>query len=404
MKEFLKAIKIHKSISNPDSKFERAGEDFAFLGIEAAENVIKLLKHCPAYTPTPLYSLKDAAIAANVKAIYYKDEGERLNLKSFKALGGVFAIAKLIQTKLVEQGEIKPSLLDIFKGSYKDFTKNITVTTASSGNHGRSVAAGAKLFGCECVIYLPIAVPQERAEAIANFGAKIIIVDGSYDDAVAIADQSASEQGWEVLADVAYEGYMDIPNDVMEGYGAIMDEAQTQLNDAGKSLGDLTHVFLQGGVGSFASANVGQIVNRLHEKRPLITIVEPDTAGCIQKSIEDGEPTPLKIPPTSVMGGLSCAEISLTAWDILKKYADHFITIPDSLVHPTMRALASGEMGEKIIAGESGGASFAGAMAIALNEGERARHNITENSTLFTVGTEGATAPKSWSKVTGLKM
>ncbi|MGY8985326.1 MAG: diaminopropionate ammonia-lyase [Sphingomonadales bacterium] len=401
MERFLEALKVHKSIPNPDPKFEPANEDLSYLGNEAAKNVINLLKLCPAYKPTPLYSLKGAARVANVKAIYYKDEGERLNLKSFKALGGVFAIAKLIQNKLMAKGEVRPSLVDIFEGIYVDFAKTITLTTASAGNHGRSVAAGAKLFGCGCVIYLPKAVPDERADAIASFGAKVIKVNGSYEDAVALADKTADEQGWEVLADIAYDGYMDIPNDIMEGYGAIMDETQTQLIEAKTSLESLTHVFLQGGVGSFSSANIGQIVNRLGNKRPTITIVEPDTAGCIQKSIEMRKPTPLKIPPTSIMGGLSCAKISLTSWDILKKYADYFITISDNLVHPTMRVLASGEMGEKIIAGESGVASFAGAMAIALDERVRALHNINEKSILFTVGTEGATAPKEWSKVTG---
>ena len=104
-------------------------------------------------------------------------------------------------------------------------------------------------------------MPDERADAIASFGAKVIKVNGSYEDAVALADKTADEQGWEVLADIAYDGYMDIPNDIMEGYGAIMDETQTQLIEAKTSLESLTHVFLQGGVGSFSSANIGQIVN-----------------------------------------------------------------------------------------------------------------------------------------------
>ena len=140
---------------------------------------------------------------------------------------------------------------------------------------------------------------QAREEAIAKFGAKVNRIEGNYDDSVHLAAKVAEEKGYYVVSDTSYEGYTDIPKDVMQGYTIMVDETIRQMEDIP------THVFLQGGVGGFPAAVVSFLVESL-ECPPIFIVVEPKNADCLFQSAVNGKPTIVHGDLDTVMAGLAC--------------------------------------------------------------------------------------------------
>jgi diaminopropionate ammonia-lyase len=219
----------------------------------------------PGYAPTPLRELRDIGVAV----VRIKDEGSRFGLGSFKALGGAYAVGKLLASELSHQGVVRSaSSIDLADGLYADYTREVTVTCATDGNHGRSVAWGAQRFHCRCVIFVHETVSQGRVDAIVRFGAAVVRVAGTYDDAVHAANRQAKANGWFVVSDTSYAGYTDIPRDVMQGYRLMVDEAADQW------LGPPpTHVFIQAGVGGAAAVVSVQTRGRF-APAPLLIVAE----------------------------------------------------------------------------------------------------------------------------------
>ena len=124
------------------------------LDIKDVKNAFNDITSWPQYALTPLHSLHEIAKSCFVNKIWYKDESTRFNLGSFKALGGAYAVAKQIICELKKRHNIHASMADLLSNKFKDEINNISVSCATDGNHGRSVAWGAKIFGCPCVIYL----------------------------------------------------------------------------------------------------------------------------------------------------------------------------------------------------------------------------------------------------------
>ena len=177
----------------------------------------------------------------------YKDERNRFGLGSFKALGGAYAVANVLRHKVMAaRGLAHVNSRELLSGAFKDIIAQATVTCATDGNHGRSVAWGAQLFGCPCVIYVHEHVSQGRRDAIARYGAEVREVKGNYDDAVKHAAATAAAEGWTVVSDTSYPGYCDIPLDVMHGYGVMAAEIVQQLAGGPAP----THVVAQAGVGN----------------------------------------------------------------------------------------------------------------------------------------------------------
>ena len=204
----------------------------------------------PDYAPTPLRDLPDLAAEAHIAALRLKDEAGRFGLGSFKALGGAYAVAALLLNELARSG-VAPaaSTADLAAGTYRAATQAITVTCATDGNHGRSVAWGAQRFGARCVIFVHATVSQPRIDAIARYGAEVRRVPGTYDDAVREAARQAEANGWFVVSDTSWPGYTEVPRDIMQGYRLMADEAADQWTGPTP-----THVFVQGGVGGVAAA------------------------------------------------------------------------------------------------------------------------------------------------------
>ncbi|CAH2599066.1 Diaminopropionate ammonia-lyase [Rhodovastum atsumiense] len=346
----------------------------------------------PGYAPTPLRDLEGLAGAARVGAIRFKDESGRFGLGSFKALGGAYAVAQLLVTELARRGVASAATTaDLLAGRHAEATRDITVTCATDGNHGRSVAWGAQRFGCRCVIFVHAAVSQARLDAIVGHGAEVRRVPGTYDDAVREAAMVAADEGWFVVSDTSWPGYTTVPVDVMQGYRVMADEAADQWSGAPP-----THVFMQGGVGGAAAAVSVQMRAR-YAPAPRFVVVEPDRAACLLASAELGAPAVVPGDLDTLMAGLACGEPSLLAWTELERAATAFMAVPDEAAIACMRLLAR----RGIVAGESAVAGLAGFLLAAADPAARATLGLTEASRVLLFGTEGATDPLLYRRLVG---
>ncbi|MDB5370047.1 MAG: PLP-dependent lyase/thiolase [Roseomonas sp.] len=363
----------------PESGFRRA----------AAE-----IRSWPGYAPTPLLDLGDMAAAARVGAVHYKDEGGRFGLGSFKALGGAYAVSRLLVAELARSGAVPAAdAAGLSRGDYAAWTRAITVTCATDGNHGRAVAWGASRFGARCVIFVHQSVSQGRRDAIAAYGAEIRVVPGHYDDAVREAAAVAAREGWFVVSDTSWPGYTELPRDVMQGYRLMAEEAMAGLPAVP------THVFVQGGVGGVAAAV--SVQSRLRfGTAPRLVVVEPERAACLLASAEAGAPVTVEGDLDTIMAGLACGEPSLLAWQELERAAFAFMAVPDAVVPEVMKALARRD--PPVVAGESAVAGLAGLLLAAADPGARAALGLDAASRVLVFGTEGATDPALYASLAGM--
>ncbi len=345
------------------------------------------------YAPTPLRDLADVAAAARVAAVRYKDEASRFGLGSFKALGGAYAVMRLLQAELARRGVANAATAAaLADGSLREATRAITVTCATDGNHGRSVAWGAQRFGAACVIFVHETVSQGRRDAIARYGAQIRVVPGNYDDAVREAQKQADANGWFVVSDTSYPGYTEVPRDVMQGYRVMADEAADQIG------APPTHVFVPGGVGGVAAAVAAQMRARFGTG-PRVIVAEPDKAACLLASAEAGAPVTVPGELDTLMAGLACGEPSLLAWQELERSAFAFCSVTDDSAVACMKVLAART--PPVVAGES---AVAGLAALLLAAGEpfaRTALGLDEGSRVLLFGTEGATDPEVYTQLVG---
>ena len=346
----------------------------------------------PGYAPTPLVMLPGLARRAGIGALGYKDESGRFGLGSFKALGGAYAVLRQLQTRL---GDVSSD--ELRTGKHHARTAAITVCCATDGNHGRSVAWGASLFGCRCVIYIHETVSQGRADAIAHYGAEVRRVPGNYDDAVRQAARDAEAEGWIVVSDTSYPGYTDIPRDVMQGYTVMADEALAQWQGAPP-----THVFIQAGVGGLAAAVCGHLWETLGERRPRVVVVEPDRAACLFESVAQGRAANIHGALDTMMAGLACGETSIIAWEILEEGASDFLTVTDEAAAVCMRVLAEGADGDpRVVAGESAVAGLAGLLGALARPSLANALALDSASRVVLFGSEGDTDPALYEKIVG---
>ncbi|MFZ5792766.1 MAG: diaminopropionate ammonia-lyase [Pseudomonadota bacterium] len=352
----------------------------------------------PGYRPTELVALPGLARAAGLGAIWYKDEGSRFGLGSFKALGGAYAVYRLLADAVKSATGREPSSQELMAGAHKDIVGKLTVCTATDGNHGRSVAWGARLFGCRAVIYIHATVSEGRRAAIARYGAEVRRVAGNYDDSVRQAASDAAAHGWFVVSDTSYEGYREVPKTVMEGYGVMASELLGQLPAGRKP----THFFIQAGVGALPAAMVAALWQRLGIDRPYSVVVEPDRADCLYQSAVAGQPAKASGDLDTLMAGLAAGEVSLLAWEILARGANAFITVPDEAAVSAMKALAEGVGGDRpVVGGEAGVGGLAGALAAAADPAAAEKLGLGPHARVLVIGSEGDTDPELYERIVG---
>ena len=352
----------------------------------------------PSYAPTPLLSLPALAQSLGVEKLLYKDEGQRFGLKSFKALGGAYAVYRLLAQAIARQtGGAPVAAADIVAGKWRDEVFDLTVTCATDGNHGRSVAWGAQLFGCRCVIYIHATVSQGRADAIAAYGAEVIRVPGNYDDSVRHAEGQARANGWTVVSDTTYDGYRDIPIDVMHGYGVLAREIVDQMGAEPP-----THELVQSGVGAFAASVGAAFWLAWDERRPRLIVVEPTAADCHLRSALAGRLVAVTGALNTIQAGLACGEVSPAAWEIIRGAASGFVAMDDRFVLEAVRALADpGGNDPAIVAGETGAAGLAAMIALRNQPRLRDLLQIDAASRVLVIGTEGDTDPEIYQRIVG---
>jgi diaminopropionate ammonia-lyase len=355
------------------------------------------IKEWPNYEPSTLRFLPNLAAELGLKQIYYKDESERFGLKSFKSLGGAYAVVHVLQEHLrTTHPGVDITDTDLKAGKYAKELENFIVATATDGNHGRSVAWGAHECGIKCKIYMHSGVSQSRGVAVELLGAEVTWVDGNYDDSLMQVKRDAIANQWHIISDTSYEGYTYVPKYVMAGYTVMTKEIVTQLE--GEQIP--THIIIQGGVGGLAGAICAHAAGIWGDKRPRFVIVEPETADCLYQSACVGEPRMVHIETETLMGGLSCGEVSLLGWNILKDNADDFITISDDNVKSAMCIMAMGIGDDPTIeAGESAVAGIAALMELKDNAELKASLGIDANSRILLFGTEGATDPEMYKEI-----
>lgn len=352
----------------------------------ARQAALAFHRSLPGYAPTPLHSLPALARASGLSRIYLKDEAHRFNLKSFKALGASWALHELVAARGTAG---QPPLS--------------TVSTATDGNHGRAVAWAARQARLAAVVFIPAHAAKARIEAIRAEGAQVIPVDGTYDDAVRRCAVESAAAGHQVIADTGYEGYMEIPRLVAQGYRTLFDECDAQLEERSLPQPDL--VFVQGGVGALAAAAVDHY--RARREPPLLVVVEPVDADCLLESIlsDDGQPREARGRQASIMAGLNCGRVSLAAWPTLRRGANLFLSIEDRFAEAAMRRLHQAPDGDpRIEAGESGAAGLAGLLALVQSEefdAARARLRMSEKTVALLINTEGATDPAGFRRIVG---
>lgn len=371
--------------------------DVAMLGPSGAQAIARHLAQRAGHAPTPLHALPGLAAALGIGGLFIKDEGRRLGLGSFKALGGAYAVIRLALEEASARLGRRLDDTEINGPAMRAIAAGMTFACATDGNHGRSVAQGAQLVGAKAVIFVHGGVSEERVAAIARFGAEMVRVAGTYDDSVVEAARVAAERGWTVVSDTSWDGYERIPGLVMQGYTAIASEAFAQLPE------HPTHVFVQAGVGGIAAALAAQMQTQFGANRPFFTVVEPELAACVFAAAQQGRPVKIAHGAPTVMAMLECYDPSPLALRVLYRAADAFLTAADSDAVEAMNRLARPVAGDPaIVAGESGAAGLAGLLAALRNRDTRAALKLDGTSRVFLVNTEGATDPARYAELVGL--
>jgi len=381
--------------ANLVARSDKANISVGFISEEVVKKVNDFHKGFSEYLITPLHKLDNLAKDFGLKNIFVKDESYRFGLNAFKVLGGAYAVGQYLANKLgMDISEVSFEYLR--SKEVKEKLGEITFVTATDGNHGRGVAWAARQLGQKAVVYMPKGSSLIRLNNIKKEGAEVSIIDGNYEAAVELSEKMAKENGWVVIQDTAWEGYEEIPTWIMQGYGTVIYEALQQLNEYG--INKPTHVFLQAGVGSFAGAVLGYLVDKFGEDRPITVIVEPEEADCIYRSSLSGKREIVEGDMPTIMAGLACGAPNTISFDILMNYADGFLSCPDYVSARGMRILSSPLEGDpRVISGESGGAVGIGAISLIMQKDEykdiREKLKLDENSVVLLISTEGDTDP-----------
>ena len=357
-------------IQNKNYSFNKT-EILKSLSIKEIDEAYSSISNWKGYSKTPLLELNKLTKELKLNKIFYKDESKRFDLKSFKALGGAYAVEK------------------VSKGN-----KDIVVATATAGNHGRSVAWGAKRLGLKCKIFISEFVSDARGKAMADLGADVVKVKGNYEKSLIECIKQSTNNNWQIVQDVAWKDYMTVPKYTMAGYTVMMKEIVDQIKND-----QITHIILQAGVGGMAGAMVAGIARYL-ENIPEIIVVEPDSAACVMESIKTGKIEKIDIERESLMGGMSCGEVSLVPWEILRNSVKYCISLPDDDIAKTMKLLGNASFSnEKIIAGENSAPGVISLITICEDEKIKENLKLNKDSNILLIGCEGDTDQAMYQKL-----
>jgi diaminopropionate ammonia-lyase len=354
-----------------------------------------LHRRLPGYAATPLQDAPALAAANGVERVWVKDESSRLGLPAFKMLGASWAAYRTLAARLgrdpepwVSLDELRQTLVPL---------RPLTLATATDGNHGRAVARMAALLGLDADVYVPKGTATARIAAIEAEGARVTVVDGDYDRAVASAAATAGDRCLPIQ-DVGWPGYEQVPAWVVEGYATIFWEVDAQLAARGEEGPDV--VAIPVGVGGLAAAAVRHWHRRGLRRPPRLLGVEPLAAACVLRSLRAGRIVTVPGSHDSIMAGLNCGTPSLVAWPLLRGGLDAVVAVADERARQAMRDLAAAG----VVAGETGAASLAGlAEATGGRQAGELRRvlGLGPHARVLLLCTEGATDPEAYRRIVG---
>lgn len=351
-----------------------AGERCEFSPVDGLNQFHRSL---PNYCQTPLVSLPDLAAEIGVRAVFVKEESNRFGLPSFKVLGASWGCYRAVSSHLKLQPTVS---LDELSLQAKE--NSVSLVAASEGNHGRAVAFMARLLGVSAQIFVPGSMNDGTQSAIAAEGARVIPVQGDYDQAVQEAwDASKSTNEALLIQDTAFEGYEEVPTWIVEGYATMMAEIEEQLMKEG--LKTSTLMITPVGVGSLAHA-----VTRYCKSRttpPSVAAVEPESAPCLTSSLNAGKPIAVHTSST-IMDGMNCGTVSTTAWPDLLRFVDTCLTVSCYESHYAVQYLCC----HAVPAGPCGGASLAALRRLVATK--EAGSLLGKDSVVVLLSTEGKRA------------
>lgn len=374
----------------PIQKDVRSSDFDALFTVAKAKAVKEFHESLPGYEATPLRELSALAKHVGLKNLFVKDESYRFELNAFKGLGGSYALAEVIATKLnITPAEVK----NVEPNSF-------TFVTATDGNHGRGIAWAAKNLKQQAVVYMPKGSAVERLENIRKLGATAEITELNYDDTVRFAKSQGDANGWILVQDTAWPGYEEIPGWIMQGY-------MTMALEAVQSLGDIvpTHIFLQAGVGAMAGALTGFFNHYYGDKKPTIIYVEPNKADCVFQTVKanDGTLHAVTGDLDSIMAGLCCGEVCTVGWEQIRQFGDYSVSCDDKVAVDGMRVLGNPLYGdEQIISGESGAVTTGLVYRLMVDADKapmRSELGLNEESVVLCISTEGDTDTVNYRRI-----
>lgn len=355
------------------NKFFINEKTFSSRQFSISDEAFSFHKSLKNYSPTPVYNSKNLAAELNVGSLFVKDESQRFGMNAFKILGASFAIHKYLKEN---------SDTEIF-------------CTATDGNHGRAVARSAKQHNKKAVVFMPRHTVEERIQNIKNENAEVVIVDGDYDEATEQAKRFAKEKNAALIQDSSWNGYEDIPINIMNGYTTMMFELEAQIE-----LNEIDFVFLQCGVGTWAAAAILFFLNRKNKPVPKFIVVEPNEADCMLESVKQKRIAKTTGSQNTTMAGLNCGTPAAIAFEILQMHADLFLAIDDEFVIDAMKNIYRDE--NKIVSGESGAAGLAALIALQTDASllqAKKLLSMNSNSKVLLFNTEGDTDKINFQKI-----
>jgi diaminopropionate ammonia-lyase len=363
--------------------------------------VLAFHRSLPGYFPTPLHDLSGLAAKLGLKEIFVKDEGHRFGVKAFKPLGASYSVFRFLKQQWALRFGSELQVKDFLHPETMKKLGSYTFCAATDGNHGRAVAWTARKLNQQAVIYMPANTVASRIQNIKSEGAEVRLIDGTFDDCVKVCDRDARENNWQVIADTAYEGYMELPNYIMAGYSTIFYEMEGLINHAQST--DVDIVLVQAGVGGLAAAACWYYKAKYGDKAPKLVCVEPVLADSFMESAKHGEPRDSKQNYQSIMAGLNCG-VSLVAFPVVKDAIDVFITVSDYYARRAMRSYFFSGSDPRIISGESGASGLAGLLALIHDdklEGARKELKLGKDSRVLLINTEADTDPENYRQIIG---
>ena len=354
---------------------------------------LRFHRRLPGYEETPLVDAPKLAGALGVGKAFVKDESSRLGLPAFKVLGASWAVYRALEERL---GEDLGDWEDIWElGERLEPLRPLSLVAATDGNHGRAVARVARLLGLGARIFVPDDMVLARREAIADEGAEVVVVDGTYDEAVELSAEAAGVRAL-LVSDMSWPGYERIPLWVIEGYSTMLWEIEDELQRRNEEGFDL--VVVQVGVGAFATAVIRHFRSPGASKHPKLMSVEPASADCLLESVAAGRIVSVPGPHDSIMSGLNCGRPSLVAWPAVSRGIDLLVAVDDGPACEAMRLAAD----SGVVSGETGAAGLGGLLELLRAGEEGATRNalgVGEETRVLIFNCEGATDPDAYRRI-----